>query len=128
MAINKINYKGTEFNISDNRVYSSDEQVIGTYLGKPLYSKTFLFENVLAQTFDHGIENVDKIWFDFSACFVSDGDWTFQQCGWDNFDVVRYYFICNRSQLLLNGTNWGTPGNWDLTVNYTKTTDVEVVE
>jgi len=127
MAINKINYKGTEYDVGE-RVYSSEEKVIGTYFGKPLYSKTFLFENVISQEFAHGIENIDKIWFDMGASFVSDGSWTFQQSSWNYGDEERYFFICNKTTLLLNGAQWNTPGNWDLTVNYTKTTDVEVVE
>ena len=122
MSINKINYKGVEYGVGNN-IYSTDEKVIGSYLGKPLYSKTFIIENVIAQEYTHGIENVDKIWFDLSASFVTDGDWVFQQCGWDNYDVPRYYFICNQTSLLLNGTAYNRPGNWDLTVNYTKTTD-----
>lgn len=55
MAINKINYKGTEFDIGNNN-YSTEEQVVGKWIdGKPLYRKTY---NTYEQS--NSIYSVDK--------------------------------------------------------------------
>ena len=42
MSINKIRKDGIEYDISSNEIYSTEEQIIGTWTdGKPIYRKVF---------------------------------------------------------------------------------------
>lgn len=68
MYINKIRKGETDYDISNGETYSTDEQVIGTWVnGKPLYQKTVYFDKTQYKingetTLPHNISDVDCIW------------------------------------------------------------------
>ena len=54
--------------------YSTEEQVIGTWFGKPLYRKTLYRSSLIngtEETVNHDIQNVDKIWVNSSKSFTT---------------------------------------------------------
>ena len=53
--------------------YSTDEIVIGTWFGKPLYSKTFyrsVLINGTKETVNHGIQNVKQMWLNTTKSYI----------------------------------------------------------
>lgn len=60
MAINKIRYQGVDYNIDTNNKYSTEEQIIGTWIdGKPIYRK--VIESSSTGEIKHGISNINFV-------------------------------------------------------------------
>lgn len=58
MAINKIRYQGVDYNIDIDNKYSTEEQVIGTWINdKPIYRKVVVFKNTFSA----------NTWYDLST-------------------------------------------------------------
>ena len=104
-----------EFNKITN--YSTEEQVIGTLFGKPLYRKTFRLTNIGTEQ-SLGLENVDDIFFDASHSYIT----------WNKDDVSypidRAKFQYWKEGSLILAQDEGVK-DWRavITLNYTKTTD-----
>lgn len=112
--------------------YQTTEQIIGTWMGKPLYRKTIFLSSLPSTTglttYNHNISNVDEIWFDVSNCFAIWNYGTnnqFTNClPFFNYSNNHIY-LCNLSK-----TSYDMHTNMDrsnlrgyITLNYTKTTD-----
>lgn len=115
--------------------YSTTEQVIGTWIdGKPLYEKTINVDFVNGRRdYQHGIQNVDVIFFDDSATFIYAKDKSefnhFYNAGYnDSAQFVEGYgrFLqqVTRSIVILKANpNVGSNYSAIITLRYTKTTD-----
>lgn len=111
--------------ISDGNDYSTDEQIVGTWInGKPLYQKTIVKNNFEVRqnaSFAHGISNVDHI-FIKEGHLTDNGDSCIVPLVWsDSYDGV----YVNATNVVFKGTGvWGaeTTRTIYLTVQYTKTT------
>ena len=60
-------------NMIADSIYSTEEQRIGTWLGKPLYRKTIeipAFPNNGALKYYHSIVNPKDVWVDVSNSFI----------------------------------------------------------
>lgn len=113
--------------------FSTDEKIIGAWIdGKPLYSKTYSFNNTMSASYpiekEHGISNVSTIFIDTAHSFIVDTANNNSiplptPCSDGNFDDdvgvqvdATYIHIYPR-------TTWNTTWKKVVTVNYTKTTD-----
>lgn len=113
-----INNLSTSDSGSTSNNYSTEEQVVGTWIdGKPLYRKTIYITNLSTQQ-SYGISNVDVIYVDYGHSFVS----------WDLNTLVytpqRANFTINKTQGIIWGETSGL-SDWKgyITLEYTKTTD-----
>lgn len=60
MAINKIRYQGVDYNLDINDKYSTEEQIIGTWIdGKPIYRK--VIESSSTGEIKHGISDINCV-------------------------------------------------------------------
>lgn len=109
--------------------FSSEERIIGTWFGKPLYSKT-LYRSVLIngteETVNHGIANVDKMWGNPSKSFAiwADGkinNLTFANDSSYEISIFFYEFTPTYFKLKSGYDRSGLSGY--ITLEYTKTTD-----
>ncbi|MBE6152699.1 MAG: hypothetical protein E7166_00530 [Firmicutes bacterium] len=126
-------YNANAINELVKDVYSTKEQQIGTWLGKPLYRKTLQFtdtvDSATALAKPHGISNVDTIWIDTSNSFLKSGNSTFplpQVCYYGSFTDRVGVHVDIENINMYSESGWGS--NWlkIVTLNYTKTTDEEV--
>ena len=133
MAINKINYKGTEFNITNN-IYSPEEVVVGVYVRDdgievPLYRKKQELENIEAtstkMTWD--ISNLDKVIKQEFTVITSNNDIISGNTKESTTEIYIKSYTSDTEVSTWITTNlactWGC-----FTIEYTKTTDVEVAE
>lgn len=110
--------------------YSSEEIVIGTWFGKPLYSKTFyrpVLINGTSETVNHGIQNVERMWLDTTKSFI-----IWSSTGQAN-NLPFIHQITYAHSIWIHdfySTNFTLSSGMDrsnlkgyITVNYTKTTD-----
>lgn len=102
--------------------YSTDEQVIGTYFGKPLYQKTWDFGSNLVVSYNSWTNTIIKLSdYAIKSVISAVGNNATGGACWNSVDVsteVSSYvaLLCNR-----NGNS--TIGVRYLTLQYTKTTD-----
>lgn len=112
--------------------YSTDEQVIGTWMDKPLYQKTITIPNQqVSQTmeidFSQYISNIELIWADLNHSHIEE---IYQSTHYyRNFTGWKgLYDSVNTTKIIryTGGVNYeaGTIYNLVFTVQYTKTTDV----
>ena len=113
-------------------VYSTEEQVVGTWMGKPLYKKTInfgSFPNATNKRIAHGISNIEMIPFFLYGWYDSDDQRWYSngRTGADN--VICLINIDSTSVILQGGKiNWtNRTSNGNVTIYYTKTTDSEVI-
>lgn len=103
-------------------IYSTEEQVIGTWMGKPLYRKTISFpapNNTITDN-PHNIPNVDTIWIDNSCSYFQ-----------DNYGTSSRYLISdynwhthvNRTNVVIEAGSDRSYATMVVTLLYTKTTD-----
>jgi hypothetical protein len=132
MAINKINYKGTEFDVGNNN-YSTEEQVIGKWIdGKPLYRKTITGNmpktknsaGVYAEYVQTGLSNC-KIRNFYGMCHQENGEQSFPFPITNNDNVKNQVqaLFSNCSQLTLTSYFDWSGYVADITLEYTKTTN-----
>lgn len=110
--------------------YTTTEQVIGTYLGKPLYQKTIVFGNKAGlsnPSLSTGIANVDKMFIDMAGSQLSDGGLPFPYVHTNLVVIAGCFFNITSSDATLEmriGSNSSSAmTNVIITVRYTKTTD-----
>ena len=129
---NKSNLVGAINEVNNKFNYSTSEQVIGTWInGKPLYRKTITFTTTTpdnkALEINHGINNVEMIWFDPTGCFM----WADSGLGY-NIPLIGYassftdkiYTSVDKTKVsIYSNGKWGIIWNKYITLLYTKTTD-----
>lgn len=126
-------YSCNYINDIDNRFnYSTNEQIIGVWMNKPLYRKTIIFTDGISAnttfTKNHNINNVDEIWVDLTHTFwinISGKSYPIIMTNYDaytNTDTSTPFVDKTQIGIVSKG-GWGT--NWTkyFTVEYTKTTD-----
>lgn len=132
----EIEYDGTDVpagyvKIDDDysgNEYSSEEMRVGTWFGKPLYSKTFYRSKLINGTeevVNHGIANVDKIWPDISKSFVIWPEGITGNLPYLNTDLANSIFVREigiATFKLVSGLDRSNLSGY-ITFNYTKTTD-----
>ena len=112
----------------ENNTYSTEEQVIGTWMGKPLYKKTInfgSFPNATTTRIPHGIANIEIVPFFLYGWYDSD-----DQRWYSNGRVGANNVLClvtiSSTHIILEGgsVNWtNRTSNGNVTIYYTKTTD-----
>lgn len=119
--------------IDDPNNYSTEEQVIGEWMGKPLYRKTITTTKsfgIEAQLeIAHGAQNVDKIWLDTSNSYIFQT--TSKTClpiistsYWGDFAKgLSAMVYANIVILYTSEGSWGSDWEKVFTICYTKTTD-----
>ena len=109
--------------------YSTEEKVIGTWMDKPLYGKTIIF-NTSYNTqyeFSHGIENYDKVWIDFGdSYYLANNGVTVPlnaNSYYGDFTQTNDAMVYQDKIILYSTGGWNE--NWEkvITIKYTKTTD-----
>lgn len=105
--------------------YSTGEEVVGTWLGKPLYRKVLLYGALEEGAHLHNIPNVEHIHFgNGTGGKRSDGYWAFN----------NYYNEADRSMFLVNTTHFHVSSSGGsaakehvIVLEYTKTTDTSTL-
>ena len=121
------------FLTSEKQVYSTEEQVIGTWLSKPLYRKIISTTEAIDGTNNlaiaHGVSNWEKMWVDVGHSFY------YEEARKRSLSITQNFYTkitsTERSDFYVEGdyvylvSNGGWGANWEkvITLNYTKTTD-----
>lgn len=103
--------------------YSTQEQKIGTWLGKPLYRKTISFtpEENLALPLD--MHNIDEMWIDESHSFITNNAETLTLNQYSSEGYTRSW-INKQNKFFRFITSWDLSDRTGyVTLKYTKTTD-----
>lgn len=122
----QVNTNTTDItNIKDTQVYSTTEKVVGTYRdGKPLYRKTYtgVCASSSAVTLDT-IADIDKL-ATYTGWAESSYDWEWNvPCSASGYaNNLRMKTTTNEIQLSFDA-NYSSAGNFEVTIEYTKTTD-----
>lgn len=128
LSAENLNHNFNELSNRDAR--STEEQVIGTWLGKPLYRKVISVDTHMNKKleFGHGVENFEKIWIDVSNSYIFDNTNKISfplisTSYYEDFSQRFSAMIYNNVIVLNSDGVWNT--NWTkvITLNYTKTTD-----
>lgn len=103
-------------------IYSTEEQVVGTWMGKPLYRKTISFPVPNNTTADnpHNIPNVDTIWIDNSCSYFQDNYGTSSRYLVSDYD---WHTHVNRTNVVVEAGSDRSYATMVVTLLYTKTTD-----
>ena len=104
--------------------YSTEEHVIGTWFGKPLYSKVVicngLYDGSGQKTFPSGVDNIDMNWIDIGKTF---GSWKAFSTSYalprEGLDIG----IIEGNIIAYTTNSDYSTWNAYVTINYTKTTD-----
>ena len=102
--------------------YNTNERVIGTWFGKPLYSKTFTGYTTKGN-YNHNLSSVDEIWVDIANSFIKKTTGrVFPACYVAQSGIDEAFTSVNSTQILIDGTiaNLSTI---TITLKYTKTSD-----
>ena len=115
-------------NTAIKEVYSTEETVVGTWMGKPLYKKTInfgSFPNATTTRIPHEISNIEIVPFFLYGWYDSEDKLWYSngRAGSDN--VICLIHIDSTSVILQGGRiNWtNRTSNGNVTIYYTKTTD-----
>ena len=126
-AINEVNQ-----NDINKSTYSTTEQRVGTWInGKPLYRKVINFTTTILENttleINHGINNVDMIWFDPTGCFMWAGSnlcYNINIIGYaGNFTDKIYTNVDKTKVSIYSNGSWGNLWTKYITLLYTKTID-----
>lgn len=118
----------TNTNIGDSSKYSTEEQIIGTWIdGRPIYRKTIIASVSVTSTINvaMGVTNIDLAWINFGKSFYHKNDKTISMgllYYYDNENHVRTYINGSDVQIRVNPSSW-MPGTAYIVVEYIKTTD-----
>lgn len=119
----------TNTNSKNMGMYSSEETIIGTSFGKPLYRKTITFKTTISGSFTvpHEIANVDEINVDYGNSYfieTTGTSYSLPIIGYaGNFTDNCYAFV-NKENIYIYATGgWNTSWTKYITLLYTKTTD-----
>jgi hypothetical protein len=109
--------------------YSTEEQVIGTWFGKPLYGKVIRTYEGYNGTLEilHEIENPDKIWIDFGNSYYRASNSAMIPLNansyWGDFTQTNDAMVYNDRIILYSTGGWGEGWEKVISLRYTKTTD-----
>lgn len=122
--IDKIRFNNTDYDIGNN-TYSIDEQVVGTWFGKPLYRKTFIIDSGISSgmTIQHGISNFDLLVKVEGSFRRTDGKMNGLLIGTSDNYSVNIYDVTT-SQFSLTKGNSISVDYIHVSLYYTKTTDI----
>lgn len=119
--------------IEDNRnIYSTDERVIGVFLGKPLYRKTFnigTLPNSSTKNIEHNIANLEIIANMYGTS--KDGNGNIIMFPNMDLDGIQYgvrIVVNNSNIVVMTGSNKTPFTTSYLTLEYTKTTDTSTID
>ena len=107
-------------------VYSTEETIVGTWMGKPLYRKSYIIEGITAvsYTFSLASLNMDMCFFDFSHSIFKQGVYSLPFGIYDsNTDYNRVFFQDNNAVVFQFGSVYTMSKDLYFTIEYTKTTD-----
>lgn len=121
---NNINELNNFFEEKTERInnkfnYSTEEQLIGIWFGKPLYRKTIVLDNIKEEQ-NLEIDNIDTIFINSGHSYISWGDNSY------SYPIGRANFSIFKPKGTIKAENAEQlPGSWfgKITVEYTKTTD-----
>nr|DAQ91809.1 MAG TPA: hypothetical protein [Caudoviricetes sp.] len=126
-AINEVNQ-----NDINKSTYSTTEKVVGKWInGKPLYRKVINFTTTISADttleINHGVNNVEMIWFDPIGCFMwaSSGlGYNIPMIGYSGNITDKLYTFVDKTKISIHANgSWGTIWTKYITLLYTKTTD-----
>ena len=133
VATDYVPYLNLEEAMQENSVYSTSEQRIGTWLGKPLYRKVIEYINTsdinatgttLTVNIPHSISNLQLV---TNARGFASGGWMFPLIvgTGTTFTNTTGIYNVNISNIQLRVTNdrWTSNGHFYFVLEYTKTTD-----
>lgn len=134
-SIKKIRVNGTDYDVYSPEIYSTEEQVVGTWIdGKPLYQKTLRYDNTeytvgQSTTLNHNIPNVKMLMFKDAILYRST-DQTYQMIA-DVDAEMEHWGIGIRNMKATSFDLWlGDMNGYNITYDYmyitfkyTKTTD-----
>ena len=111
--------------------YSTSEQIIGTWIdGKPLYEKTYCYENSSGSsggssgaTFDVWSIGSDKIIIDLQATFINLTTMKMYPIPYADSSFTNIYADSGTVKLKVRNDDWGSNYKLYITAKYTKTTD-----
>lgn len=123
---NNDNLKNT---LDNNFNYSTAEQKVGKWIGKPLYRKVITTVNLgtsIKKEIPYNIDNVDKIWIENGYVSSTKRTVTLPMVGYNGSLTDKVDIWIERStdtvNLFSNG-GWGDEWEFTIILNYTKTTD-----
>ena len=131
-----VTYDGVEIpdgyeEVEDNEhTYSTEEKIIGTLMGKPLYRKSFIVKGITATSYTFSLTdlNMDMCFFDFSHSIFKQGVVSLPFGIYaSNTDYNRVFFQNNNEVVFQFGSVYTMSKDLYFTIEYTKTTD-EVVQ
>lgn len=116
---------------NSNNVYSTEEQMIGTYLGKPLYRRVFMFNEKIGGNEEGYIDietninpdEIELIWIDHSASFMYNIENSYNLTGGLSGLAISTGIILKKFIRIFCNTEWNTSWTKVISVLYTKTTD-----
>lgn len=127
IASSYVPYK--EFN--NKQIYSANEQVIGTYLDKPLYRKVVILNisDTTSHTYnlsDYGITNIDTIFVERAFVKANSGE-TKTLPSYETSTNYSLLTVTNTQIICQSASQW-FQGAWNIILNYTKTTDTASID
>lgn len=124
ITINQLNLIGSD------EVYSNEEQLVGSWMGKPLYKRTIHKDNLPAAR-DYvyitladiapGVttEDIKRFW-----AIVTNENGARIQTSYTDGDYIKSLYVLKDKGIAINSSSEGSP-SIDTTVYYTKSTDTE---
>ena len=111
--------------VDDPNVYSTEEQKIGTYLGKPLYRKVIVVTDGSITEVDISSLNVDHIMYDKSTIDFYTNDIHFTRHEFNNGGTESFILFKrnNTMQIRISNIKITTFNKIELVLEYTKRTD-----
>lgn len=113
--------------ITTNSTYSTEEVVVGTYMGKAKYRKTIVMSNVTEtnKTYDLSSLSVETCMINSSHSYFEQGNYQIPiGCYGGTTDYSRAFYQKNTKTLYVQfGTTYTMSKNIHITIEYTKTTD-----
>lgn len=107
---------------SSKPVYSTVETVVGTYLNKPLYSKTYQIEFSSSNSYYFDVPSAMDIKFVFGGVYSTRFDFIPFGYGGSGGDMVQCYRFSD-TQFRIQNAYYASRMYCDVTLQYTKSTD-----
>ena len=113
--------------VENKHTYSTEEVVVGTYMGKAKYRKTIVMSNVTEtnKTYDLSSLSVETCMINSSHSYFEQGNYQIPiGCYGGTTDYSRAFYQKNTKTLYVQfGTTYTMSKNIHITIEYTKTTD-----
>ena len=129
-AINEVatNIEQLKTDVENKHTYSTDEQVIGTWIdGKPIYRKTIVMSNVTetTKTYDLSLLSIGTCMIDSSHSYFEQGNYQLPIFSYGGTtDYSRAFYDSNAKLLYVQfGTTYTMSKKIYITIEYTKTSD-----